>query len=427
LITLVTLTLAACGTGSGSAGSSPSAVASLPVASASPGASIGAASGAASPAADSPGPGPSSPRPSTATGPVALGLEVVAVGLAAPLDVTNAGDGSGRLFVVEQAGRIRIVRDGQLVERPLVDISDRISSGGERGLLGLAFHPDFPADPRLFVNYTDLEGDTVIAEYAVGADPDVADPETELVLLRIDQPFANHNGGSVGFGPDGYLYLGMGDGGSGGDPLGNGQRLDTLLGKILRLDIDVEGDRAATPYEVPPDNPFIGQGSARPEIWHTGLRNPWRFRFDRATGDLWIGDVGQGDWEEVDVARAGVGGLNFGWNRMEGSQCYPSGDGCANDGFRLPVTEYDHDSGCSVTGGVVYRGASQPELAGRYVFGDYCSGSVWTLDPRGDEPQEPALALESGRSLSSFGEDEAGELYATDIGAGELLRVVIAP
>jgi glucose/arabinose dehydrogenase len=358
---------------------------------------------------------------------VSLDLAVVAGGLDAPLDVTNAGDGSGRLFVVEQAGRIRIVRDGRLVERPFLDISDRIRSGGERGLLGLAFHPDFPTDPRLFVDYTDLDGDTVVAEYTVGGDPDAADAVSELVLLRIDQPYANHNGGSVGFGPDGYLYIGMGDGGSAGDPNGNGQRRDTLLGKILRIDVDVEGDRSATPYEIPPDNPFVGQGDARPEIWQTGLRNPWRFRFDRTTGDLWIGDVGQGSWEEIDVARAGVGGLDFGWNVMEGFACFPSGDGCASDGLRLPVAAYDHGSGCSVTGGLVYRGTAQPELAGRYVFGDYCSGLMWTLDPRSDERQEPDLALESGRSLSSFGEDEDGELYATDLGAGELVRVVVAP
>jgi len=365
--------------------------------------------------------------PSTAEGPVALELEVVIGGLEAPLDVATAGDGSGRLFVVEQAGRIRIVDEGTLGERPFLDVSARIASGGERGLLGLAFHPEFPVDPRLFVNYTDLKGDTVIAEYTLAADAARADPDSELVLLRITQPFANHNGGSVGFGPDGYLYLGMGDGGSGGDPFDNGQRLDTLLGKVLRIDVDVEGDRAATRYEVPPDNPFVNRAGARPEIWHTGLRNPWRFRFDRATGDLWIGDVGQGAWEEIDVARAGVGGLDLGWNRMEGSHCFPPGEDCARDGLTLPVAEYDHGSGCSVTGGVVYRGTDQPGLAGRYVFGDYCSGLIWTIDPRRDEPQQPVIALDSGRNLSSFGEDEDGELYATDIGSGELLRVVVAP
>jgi glucose/arabinose dehydrogenase len=417
VLVVLTLILAACGSGTGAAGSTPSPV---PSSSTAPAASPGASgSGSIRPA--------TSTGPSTATGPVSLDLAFVAGGLDAPLDVTNAGDGSERLFVVEQAGRIRIVRDGRLVERPFLDIADRVGSGGERGLLGLAFHPAFPTDPRLFVDYTDLDGDTVIAEYTLGDDPDIADPASELVLLRIDQPYPNHNGGSLGFGPDGYLYVGMGDGGSGGDPHDNGQRLDTLLGKILRVDIDVEGDRTALPYEIPGDNPFVGRGDARPEIWHSGLRNPWRFRFDRATGDLWIGDVGQGAWEEIDVARAGGGGLDFGWNRMEGFACFPVGDGCATDGKRLPVGVYDHGSGCSVTGGVVYRGAAQPGLAGLYVFGDYCSGTMWTLDPTGDERREPRLALESGRSLSSFGEGEDGELYTTDIGAGELLRVVVAP
>ena len=256
--------------------------------------------------------------------------------LQAPVDVTNAGDGSGRIFVVEQAGRIRIVHDGALVDRPFLDIVDRIDSGGERGLLGLAFHPDFPADPRFVVDYTDRDGDTVIATYRVpDARSDVVDPATEAIILHIDQPFPNHNGGAVEFGPDGMLYVGMGDGGSANDPRGNGRSLGTLLAKILRIDIDGGG---SAPYAVPADNPFLDVAGARPEIWATGMRNPWRMNFDRATGDLWIGDVGQNRWEEIDVARAGVGGLDFGWSTMEGFQCFRPQEGCDQTGLTLPIT-----------------------------------------------------------------------------------------
>ena len=234
-------------------------------------------------------------------------VSVVVGGLRSPLDVADAGDGSGRIFVAEQAGRIRIVRDGTLVARPFLDITDRIASGGERGLLGIAFHPGYPTDPRIFVDYTDQAGNTVVSSFRVSAgDPDAADPESEAKMLQVNQPFANHNGGGIHFGGDGMLYIALGDGGSGGDPQGNGQRLDTLLAKILR--IDVSGNNA---YAVPPDNPFIATAGARPEIWLTGLRNPWRFSFDNATGDLWIGDVGQAAWEEIDVARRGASGLEL--------------------------------------------------------------------------------------------------------------------
>ena len=254
------------------------------------------------------------------------------------------------------------MRDGQLLGDPFLNIGDRLTAGGERGLLGLAFHPDFPDDPRFFVNYTDLEGDTVVSSFTAEAGADRADGDSEVVLLRIDQPYPNHNGGALAFGPDGYLYISTGDGGSGGDPHDNGQRMDTLLGKILRIDVD--GGSGDARYAVPPDNPFVDQSDALPEIWHLGLRNPWRMSFDRETGDLWIGDVGQGSWEEVDVARAGTGGLNFGWNRVEGFECF-EGDSCDDPAYTPPVTAYSHDFGCSVTGGVVYRGTAQPLLAGR--------------------------------------------------------------
>ena len=252
--------------------------------------------------AGSPGPAGTSASPAGGTfDPEALGLylEPVVDRLVSPLAVTHAGDGSGRIFVLEQRGQIRIVRDGQLLGDPFLNIGDRLTAGGERGLLGLAFHPDFPDDPRFFVNYTDLEGDTVVSSFAAEAGADRADGNSEVVLLRIDQPYPNHNGGALAFGPDGYLYISTGDGGSGGDPHDNGQRMDTLLGKILRIDVD--GGSGDAHYAVPPDNPFVDQSGALPEIWHLGLRNPWRMSFDRETGDLWIGDVGQGSWEEVDV------------------------------------------------------------------------------------------------------------------------------
>jgi glucose/arabinose dehydrogenase len=350
-------------------------------------------------------------------------VSVVLAGLRSPVDVVHAGDGSGRLFVAEQAGRIRIVRDGTLVERPFLDITERIRSGGERGLLGLAFHPAYPADPRIFVNYTDREGNTVIASFPVTAtDPDVADPDGETIVLRIRQPFANHNGGALAFGPDGMLSIATGDGGSAGDPQKNGRRLDTLLAKILRIDVDGQGGPGG-PYGIPAGNPYVAVANARPEIWLTGLRNPWRIRFDRATGDLWIGDVGQGTAEEIDVARAGVGGLDYGWNAMEGFHCYPPGDGCDQNGFTLPLAEYGHDLGCAVIGGVVVRDQRQGRLDGGYLFGDSCSDNLWLMDPSGDGRREPVIATTMGRSVSSFGEGEDGTVYATSLGEGELLRI----
>jgi glucose/arabinose dehydrogenase len=373
-----------------------------------------------------------SPSPSPATAApfdpesLSIALESVVEGLDEPLAVVNAADGSGRLFIAEQGGRIQVVNGGRLSDTPFLDIAERISSGGERGLLGLAFHPDFPTDPRLFVNYTDTDGNTRISSFTLDpANPDRADPSSEQRLLFIEQPYANHNGGGIVFGPDGYLYVATGDGGSGGDPHDNGQSLQTLLGKILRIDVDDrEGDRA---YAIPADNPFVGRDGAEPEIWLYGLRNPWRISFDRTTGDLWIGDVGQGEWEEIDVARAGVGGTNFGWNRMEGSHCFRRAEGCEADELALPATEYGHDLGCTVIGGNVYRGTAQPLLAGGYLFGDYCSGRIWAIDPAVNEPVEPTVVAESGATISSFGEDEAGEIYATDLSSGQLYRVTASP
>ena len=356
-----------------------------------------------------------------------LGIETVTDGLQQPVDVAAPRDGSGRVFVVEQPGRIMIVRDDALVETPFLDIVERIASGGERGLLGLAFHPDFPGDPRFFVNYTDRNGDTVIAEYRLdAADPDVGDPASERILLQIEQPFPNHNGGAVVFGRDGMLYIATGDGGSGGDPLGNGQRLDTRLAKILRIDVDDPGTDGRA-YGIPENNPFVDEPDAMPEIWLTGLRNPWRIRFDESTGDLWIGDVGQGAWEEIDVARAGSGGLNFGWNRMEGFACYEPPDGCDETGLTPPVAAYGHDLGCAVIGGVVVRDPDQPLLDGGYVFSDSCSGNLWVLDPTADGPVDPELVAETGAGISSIAIDEDGTVLATDLRGDALLRIVSSP
>ncbi len=379
---------------------------------------------------------PVSPAPTTAPPPTApasvapgdptavrLGLERVVGGLEAPLFVTDAGDRSGRLFVLEQPGRIRILREGHLLEGPFLDISDRVRAGGEQGLLGLAFHPAFGSGvDRFYVDYTDRSGDTVVSEFRLTTNRDRAEPASERVLLRIDQPFANHNGGMLAFGPDGTLYIGAGDGGSAGDPLDSGQRLDTLLGKLLRIDPEAGPEG---PYRIPVDNPFVARAGARPEIWALGLRNPWRFSFDRATGQLWIADVGQGRYEEVNRAPDRLGrGANYGWARMEGRHCYPSGDGCARPGFTLPVAEYGHDEGCSVTGGYVYRGRAFPALEGVYLFGDFCSGRVWGIASGGPDEQAPVLLAETGRAISSFGEDAAGELYLTDLADGSIWRVV---
>ena len=374
-----------------------------------------------------PRPATSSPAPASPAAPfdpagVKVDVKVAAGGLASPVDVTNAGDGSDRLFVVEQAGRIRIVRDGALVGQPFLDIKARVGSGGERGLLGLAFHPKFPADPRFFVDYTDSNGDTNISSFRVSpTDPDAADPASETILLHIVQPFPNHNGGSVDFGPDGMLYIGMGDGGSGGDPQGNGQRLDTLLAKVLRIDVD-KADPGKT-YAIPPDNPFVSVAGDRPEIWQYGLRNPWRMRFDFTTGDLWIGDVGQNAWEEIDVVRAGSRGLDFGWNVMEGFHCYSPASGCNQTGLTLPVAEYGHGDGCAVIGGVVVRGASQGRLDGGYLFGDACSDNLWLMDPAGDGKHDPVIVTKLGRTLSSINEAEDGSVYATSLDHGELLQI----
>lgn len=344
-----------------------------------------------------------------------MALEEVARGLDEPVFAAHAGDGSGRLFVLEKPGVIRMISAGAVQAEPFLDIRARVDSGGsEQGLLGLAFHPEFEQNGRLFLYYSAApDGDSVISRFQANASRTAADPDSEVVLLTQEQPAANHNGGMLAFGPDGMLYAGLGDGGSAGDPWNNGQSLDTWLGKLLRIDVD-----AAEPYAAPADNPFVGQEGARPEIWAYGLRNPWRFSFDRATGDLYIADVGQNLWEEVNVQPADSrGGENYGWKVMEGRRCFASST-CDRAGLVLPLAEYDHNQGCSITGGYVYRGAAQPSLQGAYFYGDYCSGFIWALSRSGDEGWQSNLLLKSGLPISSFGETEDGEVLVVGMNGG---------
>ena len=354
---------------------------------------------------------------------VRVELQLVTGGLDRPVGLAHAGDGSGRLFVVEKVGRIRVVQDGVLAAASFLDIVDRVgSSQNEQGLLGLAFHPRYAENGFFFVNYTDRQGNTVVSRFSVSGDAARADPGSEVVLLRIDQPAGNHNGGHLAFGPDGRLYVGTGDGGGAGDRYGNGQNGQTLLGSMLRLGVD-----GGSPYTVPSDNPFVGDPSVRDEIWALGLRNPWRYSFDRLTGDLYIADVGQNQYEEVNVQAAGEpGGQNYGWPIMEGLHCFPEDRPCEQTGLTLPVWEYDHGQGCSVTGGYVYRGEEYPILRGLYLAGDYCSGRIWGLAPRGGTGAggwQAALLAQADVRLSAFGEDERGELYLVDMGRGELFKI----
>ena len=386
--------------------------------------SAGPSSAPASPATPTPVPSPAASATGAPTKVADLRIELtqVTTGFDRPLSVTNAADGSGRLFVAEQGGRVWIVEDGRKLPSSFLDISDRITTGGERGLLGLAFHPGYPRDPRVFVDYTDRKGDTVVSSFTSGLDADALDPGSEKLIIHVAQPYPNHNGGALVFDPSGALLVGMGDGGSGGDPQDRAEDPAELLGKILRLDVDHPS--AGNGYGIPPDNPFVGT-EARPEILHQGLRNPWRLSVDTETGDLWIGDVGQGQIEEVDVARAGEKGLDFGWSTLEGTHCYKPKTGCDVQGKTMPVAEYTHADGCVVVGGYVYRGSEHPTLVGTYLYADYCSGKMWALDAA--SPGKPVLVAETGRSISTFGVDEAGELYVADLGGdGDILQLTPA-
>jgi glucose/arabinose dehydrogenase len=341
------------------------------------------------------------------------GIELVPVvgsGLQLPLYLTHAGDGSGQLFVVEQAGTIRVIDRGALADTPFLDIRDRVwTKGNEQGLLGLAFHPDHKANGRMFVNYNRREdGATVVAEYTRQGRSLQAAPATERLIMVVPQPYLNHNGGMIAFGPDGYLYIGRGDGGSRGDPENRAQNPQEWLGKILRIDVD-----HGRPYGIPPDNPYAS-GGGRPEIFALGIRNPWRFSFDRETGLLWLADVGQYKWEEVDLV---VAGGNYGWRIMEGAHCYNPEEGCSPDGLTFPITEYGHEHGrCSITGGYVYRGSAVSNMRGLYLFGDYCSGELFAISASANRKGStvPRVLMKTGLRISSFGEDEAGELYVVD-------------
>lgn len=351
-----------------------------------------------------------------------IALERVASGFSNPVHVTHANDGSPRLFVVEQRGLVRILKDGAILPTPFLDISARVSCCGERGLLSIAFPPGRGPKSEFYADYTDASGDTAISRFFVSGDPDAADEASEQVILRIAQPFPNHNGGQLAFGPDGFLYVGMGDGGSAGDPNNNAQNLSSLLGKILRIDV-----LGKATYTVPPSNPFTGVPNARGEIWATGLRNPWRFSFDRKTAVLFIADVGQGAWEEVDVQPAeSTGGENYGWRLTEGNHCYAPSTGCPTAGITFPVAEHSHAGGnCSVTGGFAYRGRDFEGLTGIYFYGDYCSGRIWGLR-RTDTGWDDIELAKPGFAISTFGEDEAGEIYVADHGGGVIHHLIDA-
>lgn len=345
-------------------------------------------------------------------------LKKVVSGLDAPVFVTSAKDGTGRLFVVEQPGRIRVIKDGVLLPTPFLDISDQTSKGTEQGALGLAFHPSFKTNGLFYVDFTRENGDTAINQYKVSStNPDVAVRSTARRIITIAQPYDNHNGGMIAFDRYGYLFIGTGDGGGGGDPGNRAQSVNSLLGKILR--INVNGTVGGRQYRIPSSNPYVGRAGLN-EIWSRGLRNPWRFSFDRLTGDLWIGDVGQNRYEEIDrstVAGSNRGrGVNFGWRVMEGRHCYNPSSGCNTTGKLYPVVEYANGENCSVTGGYVYRGAAVPALAARYIFGDYCSGRIWTVPKGGASPMTKTLLMDTPYWISSFGEDEAGEVYVVDRG-----------
>ncbi len=363
---------------------------------------------------DSNGDSPNGPG----SGATSLAAQVVVSGLSAPVYLT-APAADSRLFIVEQAGRIRVVEDGQLLATPFLDITDRVVSGGERGLLSMAFHPAYDSNGYFYVSYTGDGGASRIARYSVTASPNVADPASAKLILTVSQPFSNHNGGLIVFGPDGMLYIGLGDGGSGGDPQGHGQNTSTLLGSLLRIDVD-GGD----PYGVPAGNPFVGTAGAD-EIWAFGLRNPWRFSFDHPAGNLYVADVGQNQWEEVNVVAATAAGLNYGWNILEGSHCYAT-DPCDDNGLALPALEYGHSQGCSITGGYVYRGAAVPEIQGHYFYSDYCRGFLRSFRFMGgsvtDERQWDVGSL---GNVLSFGEDGEGELYILS-GNGNVYRLAAA-
>jgi glucose/arabinose dehydrogenase len=349
-----------------------------------------------------------------------IALSVRASGLSKPVFITSAHDGTGRMFIVEQVGRIKILKDGKVRSTPFLSMPKKVSDGFEQGLLGLAFHPNYETNRRLYVYYTNNDWDIVVREYrASTSNKNVVDKSTKRTLLKINHPGEdNHNGGTLAFGPGGFLYLGVGDGGGSGDPDNSAQDKDSLLGKMLR--IDVNSRTGSKNYGIPGSNPYVGVAGAN-EIWQTGLRNPWKFSFDRANGNLWIGDVGQLNWEEVDRATntaSGPGrGINWGWRVMEATHCFNPSSGCNTSGKTLPLLEYGHGSGrCSITGGYVYRGSAIPQLVGGYVFADFCSGEIWVVNSTASAPANRTLLLDTSLQISSFGENASGELYVVNRG-----------
>jgi glucose/arabinose dehydrogenase len=356
-----------------------------------------------------------------------LGFDTIASGLSAPVFITGAPGDASRLFVVEQGGTIRIIKSGVLQPTPFLDISSAVLCCGEEGLLGLAFDPNYRSNGRFYVSYDSLRpapdtgAQSVVARFTVSGNPDLANAASGQTILTVKQPYSNHKGGMIAFGADGYLYFGLGDGGSGGDPQGHGQDRTDLLGSMLRLDVSGTGT-----YSIPPTNPYASSTTFKKELWNYGLRNPWRWSFDRQTHDLYIGDVGQNLYEEIDVQPASsTGGENYGWNIMEGLHCYSPSSGCNQAGITLPVLEYDHSQGCAVVGGYVYRGSAIPALQGTYFYSDNCSSFIrsfrWTGSGIAESKSWPAL--ETSASVSSFGEDSAGELYVVDL-AGRIYKVV---
>ena len=355
--------------------------------------------------------------------PAASELQSVITGLTNPLYVIHAHDGTNRLFILEQAGRIRVAQPGANTSTVFLDIVSKVLSGGERGLLGLAFHPQYPVNGRFFVYYTrQTDGALTIAEYQVSSDPNVADPNSEI-LFNGNFPIPhsannNHNGGCMQFGPDGFLYVGTGDGGSSNDPPNNAQNINVMLGKILRLDVDTPNGTVV--YSSPPSNPFAGPTAGLDEIYAFGMRNPWRFSFDRGTGRLFVADVGQDAFEEVDIVQKGG---NYGWNIMEGMHCFNPPSGCNTAGLILPITEYSHAEGNAVIGGFVYRGSNLPTLRGVYIFGDLGTGKIFALQETSSNVFTRTPLLTTGKTISSFGQDQAGELYLVDIGAGTIFKL----
>ena len=360
-------------------------------------------------------------HPATAVAPPRLSLAPFVGGLNNPLGLEQPDDASGRFFVVEQRGLVRIIQNGSVLASPFLDISGKVYFSGESGLLGVTFHPGYAQNGHFYVNYVRIvnsQRQSIIAEYKVlPTDPNQADLSSERILLTVNQPaFDNHKAGQLAFGSDGFLYFGLGDGGSSGDPFGNGQNTQVLLGKLMR--IDVNSTTGNLPYAIPPDNPFA-IGGGQPEIWAYGLRNPWRFSFDPPSGRLFLADVGEASWEEVDLIDKGG---DYGWNLMEGSHCYKPPSGCSSAGLIMPTSEYSHGEGQAIIGGFVYHGSAIPALQGIYIFGDFAAGKIWGLQENSGSWVRTLLAS-TGKNLSAFGRDQNGELYVVDYG-GAVWKVI---